>query len=93
VKKPWLAPTEFVHLFCERILSENLLDAAVSPTGEILGIQKSEPTAPTRSSEKGRPSLYAPRTVLNLTGGNKGINFSPRFVIREIRTEEAACRE
>ena len=40
VEKSWFTPTELVHLFRERILSENLSNAAVSLTGETLGIQK-----------------------------------------------------
>ena len=68
VKKPRFAPTELVHLFRERILSENLLNTAVSLTREMLGMI--ELTALTRSSENGRPSLYALKTLLNLTRVN-----------------------
>jgi hypothetical protein len=39
VEKSQLAPTELVHLFCERILPENLLSKIVSPQEKCLGLE------------------------------------------------------
>ena len=72
VEKSRLAPSELVHLFCKSVLSKNLLRKIVNPTGELLGTRRAEPTAPTRSTENGRSSLYALRILLKLTGGSAG---------------------
>ena len=66
-EKPWLTPTELVHLFRERVLSKNLFSTAVSLARNFLAFEI--PTAPTRSNENGRPSLYALRTFLSLIRG------------------------
>lgn len=90
LKKPWLAPTELVHLFREHVLSKNLFSTAVSTRKNYLVLQR--PTAPTRSNENGRPSLYALRTFLNLTRGKDEHQYQLRPK-RKIHTGEAACRE
>ena len=67
VEKSRFAPTELVHLSCERILSKNLLTKIVNLTRESLETQRVKPTAPTRSTENGRSSLYALSIFLKLT--------------------------
>jgi hypothetical protein len=74
VKKSWLAPTKLMHLLRERALSEDLMNVSVSPRKERSELQKL--TALTRSTENGRSSLYALRTLLSLTRGNGGSSLS-----------------
>ena len=69
IKVPRLTPTQLMHLFRECVLSKNLFGTAISPRKKR-SVSK-RPTAPTRSSENGRSSLYALRTFLNLTSGRE----------------------